>query len=97
MIEKNHNPCKDDHRTNHLIKETSLISGSHYKITVAGRIDKEWVDWFGDLSLSYEQCGYSTISGFIVDQSALHGILAQIRDLALPLVSLTRLVSEQER
>jgi hypothetical protein len=67
-----------------------MNGGSYYEITVKGHIDKQWTDWFGDLSISHDESGFTILSGFIPDQSALHGVLAQIRDLSLVLISLTR-------
>ena len=91
MTEQNAKTSHDDRQSNQIAKEASMVGGGHYEITIEGHIDKEWADWFGDLCVSYDGRGFSTLSGFIVDQSSLHGILAQIRDLALTLVSLTRL------
>ena len=56
------------------------------KIEVQGRLDKKWQDWFEGMEISYQ--GNNTIlSGDIKDESNLHGILHQIRDLNLKLVS----------
>ncbi|MBC8332939.1 MAG: hypothetical protein H8E28_13245 [Anaerolineae bacterium] len=64
-----------------------MSGGGHYEITVKGHIDEQWADWFGELSISHDECGLTTLSGMIVDQAALHGVLAQIRDLGLTLIS----------
>ena len=71
-------------------QELSANGGGYYQIIVGGFLDQQWGEWFGDLTISHSQDGDSTLSGFITDQSALHGILAQIRDLGLILVSLNR-------
>lgn len=56
------------------------------KIEVQGRLDKKWQDWFEGMEISYQ--GNNTIlSGNIKDESNLHGILNQIRDLNLKLIS----------
>lgn len=60
-----------------------------YEINIKGHLDKHWSDWLGDLAVSYDDQGNTILSGRIVDQAALHGILAQIRDLGLTLISLT--------
>lgn len=67
----------------------SISGGGYYEIKVKGHIDQQWADWFGELSISHDECGLTTISGMIVDQAALHGILAHLRDLGLPLIFLT--------
>ena len=68
----------------------SMISGGYYVITVQGHLDDQWADWFGDLAITHDENGVSILSGFVADQAALHGLLAQIRDLSLPLLSLNR-------
>ncbi len=60
-----------------------------YEIIIKGQLDKHWSDWLGDLEISYDDQGNTLLSGSIVDQAALHGILGQIRDLGLTLISLT--------
>ncbi|MGQ8337844.1 hypothetical protein ACUNWD_14945 [Sunxiuqinia sp. A32] len=58
----------------------------HFKIEIKGRIDKEWAEWFGEMEINYRE--ESTIlTGELPDQSALHGLLNQIRDLNLKLIS----------
>lgn len=58
-----------------------------YEITIKGHLDEHWRDWFGNLEVSHDQNGCTVLSGFIVDQSALHGILAKFWSLNLTLVS----------
>lgn len=63
-----------------------------YIIQLAGYLDESWADWFYGMDLSYEEEGNKTIiSGKIVDQSALHGILKKIRDLGMTLISVSLL------
>ena len=69
-----------------------------YRIEVEGQLDLRWSDWFDGLSISY-QIGrnnepLSVLSGAIVDQAALHGILTSVRDLNLTLISVTRIEPE---
>ena len=61
-----------------------------YQIVVKGHLDPEWSDWFDGLTITAVDNGETILSGPIVDQAALHGVLIKIRDLALPLLSLTR-------
>jgi hypothetical protein len=67
-----------------------------YEIRVRGRLDCRWAAWFDGLSLSHQGDGTTTICGFIVDQAALHGVLQKVRDLGLPLVSVTLTNPERE-
>ena len=59
-----------------------------YRIRVRGHLDDRWSDWFGGLDLQRQDDGTTLLVGPIVDQSALHGVLARIRDLGLPLLSI---------
>jgi hypothetical protein len=61
-----------------------------YQIRAKGILDSSWSDWFDGFSITVE--GDETVLvGVVTDQSALHGILAKINDLGLPLISLTKL------
>jgi hypothetical protein len=62
-----------------------------YEIRLTGRLDAHWAAWFDGLTVSDERDGTTVISGPIADQAALHGVLQRVRDLGLPLISVTRL------
>ena len=62
-----------------------------YEIRVEGVLDGRWSDWFDGLQITSEPGGSSVISGLVPDQAALHGLLARVRDLSLPLVSVRRI------
>ncbi|MDQ6837976.1 MAG: hypothetical protein M3137_06470 [Actinomycetota bacterium] len=81
-----------DHRTS----TTSASSPDHhdiqhYEICVKGHLASRWTVWFDELSLTNEDDGTTVISGPVVDQAALHGVLQKLRDAGIPLVSLTSL------
>ena len=61
-----------------------------YQIVVKGHLDSEWSEWFDGLTITLVDNGETILSGPVVDQTALHGVLIKIRDLGLPLLSLTR-------
>jgi hypothetical protein len=61
-----------------------------YEIRVNGHLDGHWAAWFDGLSLKHEDGGRTVIHGWIADQAALHGLLQQLRDLGMSLVSLNR-------
>lgn len=65
-----------------------------YEIRVGGHLGSRWAAWFDGLDLSVEPDGTTVISGPVVDQAALHGLLQKLRDTGIPLVSLTRLPSD---
>jgi hypothetical protein len=58
-----------------------------YEIRVRGVLGRRWSPWFEGLDVSTGEPGQSVIMGPVLDQSALHGLLAKIRDLGLPLIS----------
>jgi hypothetical protein len=58
-----------------------------YEIRLTGHLDARWRAWFDGLTVSHEADGTTVISGSIVDQAALHGLLQRVRDLGVPLVS----------
>jgi hypothetical protein len=60
-----------------------------YEIRVAGHLGPRWSAWFDGLSLTNEDGGTTVIRGALVDQAALHGLLQKLRDVGIPLISLT--------
>jgi len=58
-----------------------------YQIRVKGHLDSLWTDWFEHLTITLEEDGDTLLTGPVVDQAALHGLLKKVRDLGLPLVS----------
>ena len=69
---------------------------SFYKIRVKGHLDRRWSDWFDGLEIINLQNGETILTGDIVDQAALHGVLAKVRDLNLPLISVTSVSSDRQ-
>jgi hypothetical protein len=63
---------------------------THYEIRIEGHLSASWASWFQDLYVRHEENGETVLSGTLVDQSALHGVLMRIRDLGLPLVAVSR-------
>jgi hypothetical protein len=64
-----------------------------YEIRVQGRLDQRWSTWFDGLTISYEGEDSTVLRGSIVDEAALHGILSKVRDLALPLLAVSRVAA----
>ncbi len=62
-----------------------------YHIRLNGHLGRQWTDWFEGLSITLEDNGETLLSGSVVDQSALHGLLKKVRDLGMPLISVTRI------
>ena len=61
-----------------------------YHIRIEGHLDPHWSDWFGGLIVTLDHNGETLLSGPVVDQAALHAVLRKVRDLGMPLLSVTR-------
>jgi hypothetical protein len=69
---------------------------AHYEIRVRGVLGSRWSAWFEGLQLASDESGQTVIAGPVADQAALHGLLAKIRDLGLPLISVRQIHPDQE-
>ena len=69
---------------------TTQIHQNHYVIRVAGHLPGQWMDWFEDMTITPADNGDTLITGNVIDQSALHGLLKKVRDLGLPLVAVNQ-------
>ena len=58
-----------------------------YQIRVKGHLGPQWTDWFEGLAITLAEDGETLLTGPVVDQAALHGLLKKVRDLGMPLVS----------
>jgi hypothetical protein len=67
----------------------STHNPSQYEIRLQGRLDGRWTTWFDSMTISTEPGGVTLLCGEVADQAALHGLLARLRDLGLPLISVT--------
>lgn len=65
--------------------------GTRYEIRLGGHLDPRWAAWFDGMTLASADDGTTVLSGPVADQAALHGVLRRVRDLGLPLVSVTQL------
>ena len=80
------------------MSETSAATGEHdeprlYEIRLEGHLEARWADRFGGMTLALEDNGETLLSGPVIDQAALHGLLKKVRDLGLPLISVNRVES----
>ncbi|HZD01567.1 MAG TPA: hypothetical protein VFA46_15670 [Actinomycetes bacterium] len=65
-----------------------------YEIRIQGILDQCWSSWFDGLQLTSQPGGVTVLAGPVADQAALHGLLAKVRDLGLPLLSVRSLDQE---
>jgi hypothetical protein len=61
-----------------------------YQIRIKGQLGPQWTDWLGGLTITLEDNGDTLLTGPVVDQAALHGLLRKVRDLGMPLISAIR-------
>jgi hypothetical protein len=73
--------------SNELEPKTNSDQPAVYQIRVKGHLGHEWTDWFEGLTITLEEDGDTLLTGPVVDQAALHGLLKKVRDLGMPLVS----------
>lgn len=73
--------------TNEQIPEPNANRPIVYQIRIKGHLSQQWMNWFEGLTVTLEEDGNTLLSGPVVDQSALHGILKKVRDLGMPLLS----------
>ena len=61
-----------------------------YQIKVKGHLGVERTDWFGSMAITWDDNGNTLLTGLVADQAALHGLLKQVRDLGMPLLSVNQ-------
>jgi hypothetical protein len=74
-------------------KRTPIIDPSQpmvYQIRIKGHLSSQWTDWFEGLTITLEKDGNTLLTGTVIDQAALHGLLKKVRDLGMPLLSVNR-------
>jgi hypothetical protein len=76
--------------SNELEPKTNSDQPVVYQIRIKGHLSCEWTEWFEGLTITLEEDGDTLLTGLVVDQAALHGLLKKVRDLGMPLVSVNR-------
>jgi hypothetical protein len=67
-----------------------------YQIRIKGHLGQQWAEWFEGLTITLEEDGSTLLTGKVVDQAALHGILKKVRDLGMPLLSVNPAVPDPQ-
>jgi hypothetical protein len=81
--------------SNELNPKTDPSQPMVYQIRIKGHLSHQWTDWFEGLTITLEEDGDTLLTGPVVDQAALHGLLKKVRDLGMPLVSVSPVESGQ--
>jgi len=68
-----------------------------YQIRIKGHLGRQWTDWFEGLTITLEEDGETLLTGPVIDQAALYGLLKKVRDLGMPLLSVNRVESLQAK
>ena len=79
--------------SNKLIVKSDPGQPMVYQITIKGHLGHQWTDWFEGLVITLEDNGDTLLTGLVIDQAALHGLLKKVRDLGMPLVSVIQVQS----
>ena len=69
--------------------DTPTSNPQYYEIRLKGHLDDRWTEWFEDLIITLEDNGDTFLTGPVIDQAALHGLLKKVRDFGLPLISIS--------
>ena len=80
---------------NDINSETEPRLPAAYQIRIEGHLGDQWTDWFDGLAITLEDNGDTLLTGSVTDQAALHGLLRKVRDLGMPLVSVTSISAEK--
>jgi len=81
--------------TNKPNSKSDLDQPDTYRIRVKGHLDQQWSDWFNDVTITLEEDGTTLLTGPVVDDAALHGLLKKVRDSGLRLLSVNRVETDQ--
>jgi hypothetical protein len=66
-----------------------------YEIRIKGHLGREWTDWFEGLTIQLQDDGETLLTGPVIDQAALHGLLKKVRDVGMPLLSINCVTPSQ--
>jgi len=81
--------------SNKINPKTDLSQPTLYQIRIKGHLGSQWTDWFEGLTITLEDNGDTLLTGPVIDQAALHGLLKRVRDLGMPLVSVSPVEHDQ--
>jgi hypothetical protein len=95
-LEIGHRPYRKEGVVPHIVDaDADADQPTVYEIRLKGQLDHQWTDWFGGLAITLQRNGDTLLSGPVVDQAALHGLLRKVRDLGMPLLSIQQVEHHQ--
>ena len=77
--------------SNKINQKNDPVQAMVYEIRIEGHLDHQWAAWFEGMTITLEENGDTSLTGPVIDQAALHGLLRKVRDLGLQLVSVNRI------
>jgi hypothetical protein len=86
---------QDSIMLNDLNRESDPGESLVYQIRIKGHLGSEWTDWFEGLAITLEANGEMLLTGVVTDQAALFGVLRKVRDLGMPLLSVSSVPPDQ--
>jgi len=81
--------------SNNLNSKTDPSQPIVYQIRLEGLLGRQWTDWFDGVAITLEDTGDTVLTGPVIDQAALYGLLKKVRDLGMPLLSVNRVKPDQ--
>ena len=81
--------------SNKLNPKSNFRQPSIYQIKIMGHLGNQWSDWFDGLTITQDEEGNTLLTGPVVDDAALHGLLQKVRDLGMQLLSVNRVAPDQ--
>ena len=75
--------------------DTPTSNARYYEIRLKGHLEARWVQWFDGLTITLEDNGDTLLTGLVIDQAALHGLLKKVHDLGMPLISVMGVEPDQ--
>ena len=83
--------------SNNLNQKTNPRQPIVYEIKVEGHLGRQWTEWFGGMTITLKDNGDTLLTGPVIDQAALYGLLKKVRDLGMPLLSVNRVQFNETR
>jgi hypothetical protein len=81
--------------SNKLYQTTDPGKSMIYQIRLQGALGNQWTEWFEGMTITLEKSGDTVLTGPVIDQAALHGLLKKVRDLGMPLISVVQVIPDE--